>query len=338
MAPNDAEWQQVQNELAEKLANPNLADLHPLLERFHQMSTARPFSPSYFRIFVAFVEQLSALLPNSSVSQVLDAASKRTIAFQNPGWDVNTVNQAEVIFQTVVNQVRPEIKTPEPEPIRVPVVLVVMKGLDADQALDDSAFNNYPEPFKQNFQRLCGELKQKGLQDWRQWYSDEIGSWHPHGRVKAIAQLVQDALAELQRREHYQKRLVAEFYDIRAVVNNWGLLQDLRRLGCVVIVDSMSLRHPSIMQAFQQSLLDAYHNVSVLAIAPISNGWDLLREMTVVLQFHLTETEFYKRRRDATDEGCEELTDIDRFPKEFLIRVRRWLVSTGAQPGVLPKI
>jgi hypothetical protein len=92
------------------------------------------------------------------------------------------------------------------------------------------------------------------------------------------------------------------------------------------------------MRAFQQSLLDAYPNVSVLAIAPISNGWDLLREMTVVLQFHLTDTEFYKRRKDAMDEGCEELTDIDRFPKEFLRRVRRWLDAAGARPGVLPKI
>jgi hypothetical protein len=337
MAPNDAEWQQVQNELAEKLANPNLADLHPLLERFQQLATARPFPPSYFRIFVSFIEQMNARVPQSSLGQVLSAASKQTLNFHNTGWDVETVNQAQVIFQNVVNQVRPEIKTPEPEPIRVPIVLVVMTGLEADQALDNSAFSNHPEAFRENFQRLCGELKQNGLQDWRQWYANEISDWHPHGRVQAIAQLVQDALAELQKREHYPQRLVAEFYDVHAVVNNWALLQELRK-GCVVIVDSMSLRHPLIMRAFQQSLLDAYPNVSVLAIAPVSHGWDLLREMTVVLQFHLTDTEFYKRRKDAMDEGCEELTDIDRFPKEFLRRVRRWLDAAGARPGVLPKI
>jgi len=212
-----------------------------------------------------------------------------------------------------------------------------MRGAEADQAVDKSAFENYPQSLKDNFQRLSDELKQKGLQDWRLWYADEIGDWHPHGRAQTICQVVRDALAELQQREHYQRRLIPDFYDICTVANDWPRLQDLRRGGCVVVVDSLSLRHPLILRAFQQSLLDAYHNVAVLAIAPISHGWELLREMTVILQVHLTEMEFYKRQKDLLDEGCEELTDIERFPKEFLLRVRRWLGSTGARPSTLPK-
>jgi hypothetical protein len=338
MSTNTDEWEQVENELDQRLANPTMAVFHPLLERFRQVASTRAFPVIFFRPFIAAVEQMQAQLPQSSVGQMLDAASKLKFSFQNPGWDVNTVNQAHTIFQTIVNQVRPEIKPAEPEPIRVPVVLVAMTSPQVEQLLDKTAFDTYPESFKDNFQRLCEELKDKGLPDWRDWYAANIEEWHPNGRVHSIAQLLQNALTELEKGEHYPTRLVPEFYGILEVSSNWAMLRELRKKGCVVIVDSLSLRHPAMLRAFQRSLLDAYHNVSVLAIAPISNGWNLFREMTFVLQFHLTEMEFYRRQQDILDEGCEELTEIDGFPKKFLSQVRRWLISTGTQPSSLPKV
>jgi hypothetical protein len=333
MPPKVDEWQQVQEELGLKLRDPKLARLRPMLENLGQMLTAnpRPFGASDARASIALIEQMNAQLTQKSVNQVLDAASSGTLTFDNPQWKPETVNQAQFILQNIVNAVGPEIRAPVPEPIRVPIVLVVMTGAQAEQALDKSAFANHPDSFQENFLRLCEELNQKGSQDWRSWYADQIPNWRPRGGAQTIGEIVQEVLAELQ--GDYEEQLVPRFWDIGTVAHadNWKVLQDLRKEGCVVIVDSLSLRHPAILRAFQQSLLDAYYNVSVLAIAPISNGWDGLREMTVVLQFHLTEMEFYKRKKDFRDLRIAELTDIEDFRRRFLDQVERCLEAKGQQ-------
>jgi hypothetical protein len=145
----------------------------------------------------------------------------------------------------------------------------------------------------------------------------------------------------LQNIQGYTATFVPEFIDIRTI-NDEGsrhLLRKLRRDGCVIIMDSISMRHPTIYRGFHQSALDAYPSTSVVSIAPIHSAFEVLREMTLVIQIRASDMEFTKRRYDDDEDYgiCEELCDEQRFKRWFMDRVKKLSGSKAAtQTGIRP--
>src|SRR5262249_54966432 len=148
-----------------------------------------------------------------------------------------------------------------------------------------------------------------------------------------IGQLVTQVLDELNKDVGYQPPLAPEFQDIRTLHQNRHLLRRLRRDGCVAILDSISLRHPVLQRAFQQSVLDAYPTTSIVTIAPVEPAVAAARKLTVVLKLQFAELEFSKRRLDYEDgRACEELSDAQRFEEWLLYRVPKLgLHATGGE-------
>ncbi|MEO1097973.1 MAG: hypothetical protein AAFX57_09475, partial [Bacteroidota bacterium] len=99
------------------------------------------------------------------------------------------------------------------------------------------------------------------------------------------------------------------FKDIRTINSDRTLLKTLRQDGCIVAIDVVSLCHPKLFKAFQQSLLDAYPNTFVVSIAPTYSIFPLVRRMTTLIQLDISEMEFSKRRTDKHEEfgACKEI-------------------------------
>jgi hypothetical protein len=160
-------------------------------------------------------------------------------------------------------------------------------------------------------------------------------------RGGSIEKQVRQALNALNAQAGYPKPLVPSFHDIRIVNEpaNWGLLRHLRQKGCVVIIDTVSLRHPILLKAFQQSLLEAYPTTSVLSLAPKHEALALIQDMTYALQLTLRESELGRRRRDLLEGyACEELGAMDGFPRWFVERVRQLCGPAAAQGGILQQM
>ncbi len=107
----------------------------------------------------------------------------------------------------------------------------------------------------------------------------------------------------------------------------------LRGGGCVVVVDSISMRHPALQHALQQSMLDAYPKTSVVNIAPFQSAFELVRKMRVFLRLQVSDLEFDKRRRYRFEEYgvCREIYERYEFEQWLSDRGGRMAHARGGQ-------
>src|SRR4029079_13517624 len=92
-----------------------------------------------------------------------------------------------------------------------------------------------------------------------------------------------------------------------------------------VVIDSLSLRHPRIQKAFHQCALDAYPNTSVVALAPFHSAFDIVRQMSIVLEMKVADLEFAQRRIDLLEEFgvSREISEEQELRQWLLDRVRK---------------
>lgn len=220
--------------------------------------------------------------------------------------------------------------------IDVHVVLLAMTRAEADELVDESAFaaaqptrlraNNFSQ-FRQHLEDVFPE--------WREHYRDRPELWHPLGTSLSeptdLDSLVTTALdiAEHELSQAYAREisLVRNYQDVRSLhhSNNREFLEELRQDECLIIIDAVSLYHPDIFRAFQRSLLDVYHNTSVVTYAPNEHLLRAMRDMIVALEFPIKDMGFiYRQNPDAADrDRCVVTSEDPTF--------RRWLNSQMRQ-------
>jgi len=261
--------------------------------------------------------------------------------YVQPGWDVHSVFQANRdIIQVILGGFRDEIKLAEPvQSFPVPIVLLAMNAVEAQELASGAAFCDYPVELRTDFERLQALLSENGVADWQRRYRETPEAWQPFSsanNAENITHLVVQALDPIQRAE---RQFAPSFQDIRTLsdASNRRLLGGLRRNGCVVIMDCISMRHPAIQRAFQQSALDAYPSTSMVAIAPIHSMFEVMRQMTIMIRLCISDMEFAKRRGDLHEEfgACIEVCDRQELQHWLVDRVRKLYPSEVAtQTGI----
>jgi hypothetical protein len=320
MPQDNSTLQEVQERLLLLQQDNSLIDFHPLLQQLHALSTVEPpyFPSVLFKAFIDLIQQMSGdINQGQSLSQVLNEAISRSGTYEQPGWDVNNVYQANgPIFQIYLNKLRDKINPPG---IPVPIVLLVMNADQAKQLISGTVFRDHPE-LHDGFQQFRALLEGGGVTDWPLRYQATPEEWQPFSATEGAENIEQLVKFALDRVEDYQEPLIPHFVDV-SILNedrNRAELWRLRNNGCIVIIDIISIRHPTILYAFQRSLLDIFPKTLVARIAPTHSVLEIVQEMTIVVEMHI-DLEFTKRFRVDYDPKCVEVSD------DF--ELRRWLIG-----------
>jgi hypothetical protein len=333
----DSTWEELATELAQlKETAPDA--LRYAVERVEQLTTLEnnPYRPEALALVVAGLREASEKLAQGQPpDEVLQEASEAAGARFEQELSAETVNNAQNIFNIALGD-RPRSQG-APDAALAPIVLAVVTEAQAAELVNGTAFDDYPQMLRDHFDQIRSLLTaDEALGDWRERYGDTAFEWRPFGSNATIVDLVKHAVSEANQAFTFTRRLEPELIDIAAVNDDRPRLRRLRQLGCVVIVDSLSMRHPALQRAFHHSLLDAYPSTSVVVVAPTKNMFAPARCLSVVLQLQLQDLEFAKRRLDVWEEEgmSAETAEANEFETWIGRQVKRLAPAVGAPAGV----
>jgi len=340
MSSDDAR-KKVHDNLSKLLEDKEFSEVHPFLERLRQWSSAGIWTPEIFAGFVEIFQRINAAVQaGGSLPDLLDQVS--TGKFVQPDMKVNDLYQANGnIYKGTFIQFNNESSLSQPKPIEVPIVLLVMNADEARELVSLAAFQDYPTKVRNDFTRLVKRLA-KEIPDWQNRYQSYPELWQPFSDAPgatSIKQLIVDA-SDIAQKKYEERNEQAtsfspSFKDIRTINDDRISLKRLRNNGCVIIMDSISMCHPSIFRKFQQSLLDVYSNTFVMIFAPTRSILEDVRNMTAIFQFCLSDLEFFKRLNDHEEEigACEEICEESRFQLWLKNRLWKTMDSKASNPS-----
>ncbi len=271
--------------------------LIPLIDRLGQIADTNKHNPEFFESFVPLIEAMDDEIVNDrGVQEVLEDVTNQSGVFHQPDWDVKNV------FQTAGDQFNFYIQKHMDPGVIVSIVLLVMNEKEKNDLLTGEAFNEYPSQLLETFQRLKIQLETEKLTAWFDCYGNIPLNWKPPlGQMEedeTIHDIISRAIKDLGNRR--QQKFLPSFVNVRKIndPSQRFLLTRLRKNGCIVIIDALSLYHPDILTAFHRSLLDAYPRTSVVSIAPNGKLINIAREITVRINTQVSEMEFFKRKQN----------------------------------------
>jgi hypothetical protein len=338
---------QLKDELDQLKENAEYRAFRPVLEHIERLVNAQAHDPQALETLRETAAELIAIVKAGNAarrkgqdpSEFLDETIRGQGYYQDK-WEVKgdvtqagrdiVHNRISIVLSDAVRELKP------PDSMQIPIVLVAMTSTEAKALAAETAFEGHLPALLEEFKRLNSHLREIGHGEWANHYGAESKDWRPTGGAKSIVDLVDEALKSMNKYSPLPKPLMAKFYDVRMLVpgdqSRRMLLSTLRRKGCVVIIDALSMRHPTLLQAFQRTLLDVYPTTSVLSLAPHSAAFDLVRDMIYGLQMNLKDSEWNQRRLDFTEDyACHELSKLDEFPKWLLSRAKE--IYRGAAAG-----
>jgi hypothetical protein len=329
----DVNWDELAADLAQ-LKDSAPGNLRSAVERLEQLTTLEnnPYRVEDIAAVADAIRQASDRLAQGEPPDEVfrDAGGAR---FEQE-LSADTVNNAQNIYNFALAD-RPSGES-APEAALAPIVLAVVTEAQAAELVDGTAFDDYPPALKDDFAQFNSLLMDQALGDWRERYGDTAFEWRPFGGDATIVDLVKRAVEEANEAYTFTRRLEPELIDIAAVNEERRRLRRLRTGGCVVVVDSLSMRHPALQRALHHSLLDAYPSTSVVVVAPTSNMFEPARCLGVVLQLRLQDLEFAKRRLDLEEDPGMSAETAEAHEFEIWIgrQVKRLAPTVGAPAGV----
>ncbi len=329
-------------EEAERMAEEQAyAPLRPALEKLGFWASARSYAPEIFRAALWLVRRMKEEARDEhDIAELMERLIRGEYAVKDD-WEISGVfRRNKDIFQGIFSNLLRELR--KGKSFAVPVVLLVMNDAEAASLESEEAFQGCPRRLRQDFKRLRTLLRRNGLDDWRQRYRETPEAWQPFSSAEGAESISQLITRSLNNVGGDSQQFIPSFKDVRTLTadENRQLLRDLRHEGCVVVVDLISIHHPAIQRHFQRSALDYYQQTSVVTVAPFSSAFDVLREMTVVLQMKVSEMEFAMRRLDvdarSVDYGaCEQIHEEGVLLVWLLDRVKKMYLSrASAETGI----
>ena len=86
-------------------------------------------------------------------------------------------------------------------------------------------------------------------------------------------------------------------------------LRDLREKGCVVVMDVLSIFHPSIHSSYRRSLLDAHSKTFLVKVGPLVSLANFQQELPFRISQRL-DLEFSDRVELDRDPRCKKCPDL----------------------------
>jgi hypothetical protein len=330
---------EVQEKLHQLLEDESFAKLHPCLEQLQQFLRAQQYTPEIIETFVEIFQSMNDdIQAGKTVPNVLLTASLGQ--YNQPGWDVNTVNQSSgSIYQFVFNSFREEAETSASPSIEIPIILLAMDTTELQELVSYRVFDGYPPKIRDNFIEFKKHIDNV-LPHWQDHYGSAPELWQPFSssaNTTNINSLVIEAL-----RDSHQGTAAPpnpSFMNIHTIDSDRGFLKNLRRNGCIIILDIISMTHPDILKAFHQSLLDAHPDNYVLVSTPGDLITKEVHKLTLDLELCMSDFEFVKRYKDSNEEcQCNEISQERPF-QQWLRRNLGKKINQGTKDaGILSKI
>jgi hypothetical protein len=320
-------WEDFQKEIERMNGDAEYRRLRPLIEPIEAIVGAR-VNMDVARDLLSAVESVrSGKLEPSTVLEQADNVSSGRPGFAQNDWKVNTVNQLVV---GGVTQLRAAEVT-----IPVPIVLVVMNAAEAKALASYEAFTEQSEALRKDFEALEADLKANKLDDWTSQYGLRSEDWCPSGSAETVEARATAALIEFTETLGLEKRLIPKFIDVRKLQKSRAHILQLRKAGCIVVLDTISLRHPGLLAAFQHTLLDAYPATAVVRLSPLPTLQEMTRNLIYSMQLAMSDSELSKRLVDPGEyDVCTEVSEINRFPPWLQARVKQICSKAIAESGI----
>lgn len=325
-------WDEIRNETGQLIDLPAYKSVRPMLVNLQQMASAQVPSEDVVEGLLRAVKgiQQDAAQQGQSARDIVNRAAG---GFMQDAWQVEDVvnvnrdyfKQVYVQFFNVNADKLEEVK----DTIEISIVPVVMTATEAQELVTGTVFDQHGDPlynYKQELKDLLDLLEKQQITNWLGRYGQQPQDWQPFTDPKETL----DALVThtLKKMEGYDKQLVPTYLDLRALETE-DQRRDLRKLrerGCVVILDTISVRHPVLQRAYRRSLLDAFPETLIVRIAPLDVALKAVQQM---IRFPETfvNSEFYQRFRFDLDGKCSEASEAFHF--------KRWL--TEQMPKLVPR-
>lgn len=341
--PSDDQWKDVGVEVERLIDDPKYDPVRPLLDSVQALVGAKTGSPATARALLKIADTLrTRQAEDGDVKELAEELARGKFAAIG-AVEGDMLQASRDIIVNIIGDFKDKIKDSS---IRVDIVPLAMVAQEAAALADKTAFAGNPDALRENFESLSG-LMDKGFENWRTHYGPKRQDWRPfeNGGDKTIADYVKDALGILNKRQRDSSasapQFRARFHDICALDKHGdesarALLVDLRAKGSVMIIDTVSMRHPRLIRASHRAMLDVFPRTSIVSLAPGGQILGMTKQMIQVLESSAQESELYRRIADPFEpEGfCAEFDAIDRaFPKWFISRVNdiygRGSVSAG---------
>jgi hypothetical protein len=327
-------WAQLEAQLAQ-MASELPIELRAAHEKLESATRSKALSRPEVETHIAALRADSEILARGgTLNDVIEASNRGERSIDQRDWQPQQVYQAQ--RQIFLTQAQPAQPAEEPAPVPAPVVIVAMSACQAQELSSGAAFANHPQGLHDDFRALDELLSTEGVDDWEGHYGDDARTWRPFGAEEpTFVELATEVVADLNQRESYQPPLQPLFLDIEELSEDRSMLKTLER-GCVVVMDSLSMRHPQVQRWFYKSRLDAYQSTSVLVFAPIHKVFQTSRGLSVMIVLRLDELEFSKRIDEPRDFGvCTEESERRKLVKWLSTRIQGLAPDIGAQQGVL---
>jgi hypothetical protein len=199
----------------------------------------------------------------------------------------------------------------------LPVVLVIMSRAQAEELTSGNAFIGCPPKLLNDFLRLKSECLDGGLPNWQSAYTNSTTSWSPFFGHNVT---IENAIKEIVDKISIEKRktIIPVFIDIKDLndESNRGALQRLRKYLCLVIIDAISMRHPTIQREFSRTYLEAFPNTLVAKLSPIQTVLSFTDQLSVLIENH-HDQELLRREKLDDDKSCAKCSDPQLF-KDWL--------------------
>jgi hypothetical protein len=312
-------WQEIEKDLKQLQENIFLFHFRPLILKIKRFVDAK-YSPEIIRAFTELIRQMGdEVKQGKSIPMILEEASSRSGNYSQPLWDVDNIYQAnDHLFLAVLNTIRAELEPEFPDlgRIPIPIVLLVMCEAEAQELSSGAAFQGYPKELAEDFHRFKDFLSSHSMSNWEQNYEQYPHHWKPFkDNGYNIEFLITQTFQQVQ---ELKKRITPHFIDIRTLNDreNRTMLQRLRQMGCVVIIDTISMQHPILQQKFRKSMLDVFPTTIISRITPLTEALPFVQHIALVIEERI-EMEFDKRFSIDFDDNCQEIST--------LIEFKRWL-------------
>jgi hypothetical protein len=234
----------------------------------------------------------------ASTSDVIQHA--RSVQFTNPNLRTDQLQQAQNIYNLNLDKIQDEEAKP---PVDVPIVLAVMNRTEADSLWDGTALADELPSGGTEIQHVQAFLEASTADI--DHYGTTSRDWRPFGTAPGdptIADLVTGVVSKMNANSGYDPPLEPSLRDIHSLAENWPEMSALRKEGCVLLVDGISMLHPVIVDSFRRSGLDLFPQVSIVRIDPRSGAWENARKLKVVLRLELSSLEFVRRSMEYTED------------------------------------
>jgi hypothetical protein len=235
---------------------------------------------------------------------------------------------------TLIQNIRGDLPSAGVSAIGLPFVIFAMIDQEVDELLSGEVFERatVAPVDRQDFARLRDELQRHGLDDAFQFYGALREDWRP---PISNGLTIRDALGEVVQKLNQQRRQIPDTPIIRPQFFSEDFLSDdtdwrdktwtqLENLGCVLVVDAISMFHPLLRSKLERSELSSKERTSIIFLLPISpNGLPLGRFVERHIEQHMPRA--FNRFATQLDLLCE-------LGSGDIRNVKRWLFS------VLPEV